>query len=218
MDMDSVKRQKQQYLREEIIDKGYSAQVFVEYLATVREDGDDIDMWEYDDLKAMVKQFQINQSISTKPVESREETTTLGAEPSQESKVMSEGQLAALEQRKREEEMGDEHIVIDSDEEEESFKIQPPIVRYGSPGGDREGSQLDEDFFSKSIADAKDAEGQVYLSENEKYKKDLLTKALLDKKATIVRRFANHRIMTLQQNALRLHRTSSPCKRTYEWL
>ena len=51
-------KQKQNYLREEIIAKGYGAPEFVDFLASKKENGADIEMWALQELKDMVKAFQ----------------------------------------------------------------------------------------------------------------------------------------------------------------
>ena len=51
-------REKQVYLKTEILLKGYDPNSFAEYLSTKREDGDDIETWTLDELKTIVLEFQ----------------------------------------------------------------------------------------------------------------------------------------------------------------
>jgi len=50
---------KQQYLKSEIIEKGYDGAQFGEYLESVKPDGgSDVDVWSIDELKGLVSQFK----------------------------------------------------------------------------------------------------------------------------------------------------------------
>jgi hypothetical protein len=44
---------KQKFLRDQIIDQGYKAEDFVEYIGKKKEGGDDIDNWTYEELIAV---------------------------------------------------------------------------------------------------------------------------------------------------------------------
>ena len=57
MDCDNVEI-KQQYLRSEIIDKGYDPQKFSEFLGTISDKGLDIEAWSIDELGEAVHKFQ----------------------------------------------------------------------------------------------------------------------------------------------------------------
>ncbi len=46
-----TREKKQKYLREEIIEKGLSAESFSDYLKMEKKDGEDIDSWEFDELE-----------------------------------------------------------------------------------------------------------------------------------------------------------------------
>jgi len=55
----SERQEKQQYLRTEIVGKGYSTEKFIEYCQEVKgEDGGDIDIWDLAELKQAVNHFQ----------------------------------------------------------------------------------------------------------------------------------------------------------------
>lgn len=49
---------KQAYLREQIMKKGYNPTHFANYLATQRENGDDIENWSLQSLREIVIQFR----------------------------------------------------------------------------------------------------------------------------------------------------------------
>ena len=48
---------KQELLKEEIIAKNYDGQQFLEYCINLRENGDDMNNWTYDELKLVVQNF-----------------------------------------------------------------------------------------------------------------------------------------------------------------
>lgn len=49
---------KQQFLRTEVLEKGYDATDFTDFLADKREDGDDLDNWSKKSLEIAVGKFQ----------------------------------------------------------------------------------------------------------------------------------------------------------------
>ena len=49
---------KQQFLRTEILEKGYDATDFTDFLADKRDEGDDLDNWSKNSLEIAVGQFQ----------------------------------------------------------------------------------------------------------------------------------------------------------------
>jgi hypothetical protein len=57
MDCSNVEA-KQQYLRSEIIDKGYDPQKFSEFLGSISDKGLDIEMWSMEELTEVVYKFQ----------------------------------------------------------------------------------------------------------------------------------------------------------------
>jgi hypothetical protein len=50
-------KQKQQYLRTNIIDVGYDPGHFTDFMQDQREDGEDIDNWSFTSLQDMVKKY-----------------------------------------------------------------------------------------------------------------------------------------------------------------
>ena len=59
MKYQAERKQKQQYLKENIIDIGYDASHFAEYMAWQREDGTNIDNWSIDDLAQCVSDYYV---------------------------------------------------------------------------------------------------------------------------------------------------------------
>ena len=57
MSDESSIQEKQQYLRTEIIEKGYNPSDFMAYLSDQREDGDDVENWGYTSLTDAVSAF-----------------------------------------------------------------------------------------------------------------------------------------------------------------
>lgn len=55
---EEARLEKQNFLREQIIDKGYDGQKFQEYLESKKKYGSEIDQWELEELKLMVRNFQ----------------------------------------------------------------------------------------------------------------------------------------------------------------
>ena len=49
---------KQELLRSEIIAKNYDGQKFLEYCVNLKENGDDMNNWTYDELKSVVENFK----------------------------------------------------------------------------------------------------------------------------------------------------------------
>ena len=71
MKEDEDKEEKQTFLREEIIDKKYDSQSFIEFLSTKKdENADDINNWTLDELKVLVEEFKkTNQPLSSQEID-----------------------------------------------------------------------------------------------------------------------------------------------------
>ena len=60
---DQTTEQKQNYLRTEIIDKGYDPEEFSTYISSIKgEDGIDLSLWTMQELENVVKDFQLKQN------------------------------------------------------------------------------------------------------------------------------------------------------------
>jgi len=89
LELDIDTQLKQNYLRKEIIEKGYSPERFSEYLSEIKPDGVNIDVWKIDDLKDAVKKFvespnsrdQQPQSGSSTPSKGLRRSNTLFSKP-----------------------------------------------------------------------------------------------------------------------------------------
>ena len=75
MENDNDQKEKQNYLRKKILEKGLDPGKFVEFLQEKKgEDGDDISNWTMEDLKKVVKEFyQINDIVDDEPEEKQKE-------------------------------------------------------------------------------------------------------------------------------------------------
>ena len=71
MEEKSIMEQKQQYLREEILEKSYDIDEFTDFMSNYKENGTDIQNWEFIELKKAVKSFknQVNENKIEKGVE-----------------------------------------------------------------------------------------------------------------------------------------------------
>ena len=54
---EEIKR-KQEFLRKEILDKDYDQSAFVEFCVSIKEKGDDLVSWTFEELESIVSQFQ----------------------------------------------------------------------------------------------------------------------------------------------------------------
>ena len=59
IDIEDEIREKQTFLKEEIINKNYDATSFINFCRSKKESGDDINSWTWDELKEIVNEFQI---------------------------------------------------------------------------------------------------------------------------------------------------------------
>ena len=71
MEEKNILEQKQQYLREEILEKSYDIDEFTDFMSKYKENGTDIQNWEFIELKEAVKSFknQVNENKIEKGVE-----------------------------------------------------------------------------------------------------------------------------------------------------
>jgi hypothetical protein len=71
MEGKSIMEQKQKYLREEILEKSYDIDEFTDFMSNYKENGTDIQNWEFIELKKAVKSFknQVNENKIEKGVE-----------------------------------------------------------------------------------------------------------------------------------------------------
>lgn len=64
----SDKARKQLYLKENIISAGYDAMAFGQFMASQRENGTDINMWDFEELEELVDHFKQSQSSNLDPL------------------------------------------------------------------------------------------------------------------------------------------------------
>jgi len=100
------RRAKQTYLRTEIIEAGFDASLFVEYLNTLKPNGDDVDEWTLEELVDAVTLFKQNQksvleTLAQEPATDSTPGSKRTSNLSSSKRVLTETQLAALEHNKR---------------------------------------------------------------------------------------------------------------------
>ena len=82
---DKTTEQKQNYLRTEIIDKGYDPEEFSSYISSIKgEDGIDLSLWTMQELENVVKDFQLKQNSNLEQI-TNEEYSNLYKENQQET-------------------------------------------------------------------------------------------------------------------------------------
>lgn len=175
--MEDITKKKQAYLRSEIIEGGFDPQEFVDYLAGQRENGEDVEVWSMQSLEDMVEKYK---ERGAKPHEDEEHPGLNTPEKVYESPA----QLSAKAQSAK-----TSHIRDDSEDEEDKM-IDRAEKSLAARSTAKDENQLAEDYIRRSVIDTKEAQSATRavdnMSESEKVKKDLLDRALQDKKSTIV--------------------------------
>lgn len=166
MDREEEQRRiKQTYLRTEILDKGYDAERFVDFMGSLRENGisdghsgEDLENWSFEDLMTAVSDFQ-KANLRLNPPTGQDGLEDGGQKPTNSG-------------------------VILEDSDEEDIRYQPEIRTRDRGVTD----PLHDEFIGRSSAgmDTQPSEPVSYESESEKKRKALLAVALEAKKATIV--------------------------------
>jgi len=80
--------EKQQYLREEILNKNYDIEEFSEFMSQYKENGLDLMNWTFDELKDAVRKFKSNNLVQTK--EDEEKIIEKGIENIRKSYIINE--------------------------------------------------------------------------------------------------------------------------------
>lgn len=175
-------KQKQQYLRSEIIEGGYDPGQFVEFLASQRENGEDIEVWSVSSLEDMVTKFKKDNPLHNDEGDTEESPMT------PEKPVETLAQLSAKAQSQRQ-----SINVKDESDEEDEVKMNPckPFNQENRQGSSaKEESKFEEELIRKSVLDERDAEKALkslgMMSETEKIKKELQEKAFREKKSALV--------------------------------
>ena len=75
MDEEEQCKAKQKYLREAIIETGYNAETFIQYLESLKQGGDDIDNWTLDELRLEVQNFTRHCSVKEETNQNKEENS-----------------------------------------------------------------------------------------------------------------------------------------------
>ena len=94
---DSSQEEKQIFLRENILDKGYDTNMFVDFLIGKKgEDGADVGNWTMNDLKIIVKEFISMQANESEPIQ---EPTVANNNPPQPIKIVGTDPLSSISQK-----------------------------------------------------------------------------------------------------------------------
>ena len=60
--------EKQNYLRENVLEKGYDPNIFMEFLVSKKgEEAADLNVWTFDEIKATVEEFKTNYQPTNPP-------------------------------------------------------------------------------------------------------------------------------------------------------
>jgi hypothetical protein len=155
------RRAKQTYLRTEIIEAGFDASSFVEHLNSLKPNGDDVDEWTLEELIDAVTLFKQNQksvleTLAQEPATDSTPGSKRTSNLSSSKRVLTETQIAALEQNKRRATLQGFVLEASDDEEEEyplpqgmdtdvetsSFEAAVEQTPTDSPGTEEETSKL----------------------------------------------------------------------------
>lgn len=98
--LEAERKAKQGFLREEVVEAGYSPQLFVAYCETQR--GADVDLWSFDELHLCVAEFKKLYKPGDLPITEPLDADEIMAEsqPSQEQKDSAEAQAKKIEEDK----------------------------------------------------------------------------------------------------------------------
>lgn len=180
--MEDITKRKQMYLRAEIIEGGFDPGEFVEFLAGQRDNGEDVEVWSMQSLEDMVEQFK--QRIAPRQEDSAEATDEPEELHTPEKIYETPAQLSAKAQSKK-----NSHVRDDSEDEDEKL-IEQAEKALLSRSSAKEENQMAEDYIRRTVIDTKEAQAATkavsLMSESEKQKKELLDRAVQDKKSTIV--------------------------------
>lgn len=177
--MEDITKRKQAYLRQEIIEGGFDPGEFVEYLASQRDNGEDVEVWSMQSLEDMVERFK--EKIA--PENTGDRATHDLKTPEKPHK--SPAQLSARAQSFK-----NSNIRDDSEDEDDRIISQTEKAFASRSSTAKEENQLAEDYIRRTAIDTKEAQSATravdHMTESEKLKKELLEKAVQDKKSTIV--------------------------------
>lgn len=103
-------KEKQIFLRKEIIDVGYDPTHFTEFLCDLRSDGDDVDNWSVDSLEGAVRKYQKNNPLKSPEASDSEEEPQAQPAP----KFASDSEKASKKKKDKKK----KKKVVDSSEDE----------------------------------------------------------------------------------------------------
>lgn len=184
--MEDITKKKQAYLRNEIIEAGYDAGVFVEYLAEQRENGEDIEVWSMQSLEDMVQRFK-EKVVDVEPPLNDDEPTF--PEFPDGTKTPEKPRESASQLSAKAQSFKNSHIRDDSEDEDER-QIHEAQKALAQKSTAKDENQMAEDYIRRTVLDTKDAQNATkaagMMSDVERQKKELLEKAVQEKKSSIV--------------------------------
>ena len=114
MEEKNILEQKQQYLREEILEKSYDIDEFTDFMSNYKENGTDIQNWEFIELKKAVKSFknQVNENKIEKGLEKISSGPVKGIYTTKENKAYYDDLLALLQNISNDEPQSEKSVFI----------------------------------------------------------------------------------------------------------
>lgn len=98
---DEETKNKQQFLRVEILEKGFDPNKFVEYISGERENGHDIDNWSFEDLEKAVREFCAHNTQNEELGRERAESKVYDSEEEEEPEDPQAEDLLITDQKPR---------------------------------------------------------------------------------------------------------------------
>ena len=106
---------KQQYLRSEIIDQGYNAEEFSNYMASLREDNSlDLELWSFSDLQTVVSQYK---SLVAQNQQQEQQQQSVQQTNEQQNEVQNEETKNENENNNNPQEVPEENVAKDTTSE-----------------------------------------------------------------------------------------------------
>jgi hypothetical protein len=101
MEKSNLNLKKQELLKKEIIDNNLDKDAFLEYCINQKENGDDLDLWEYEELEETIKVFNKNyKKNSLKEIEEKEnyqiKKNNIKKEINEDNNISSKSQIQFL--------------------------------------------------------------------------------------------------------------------------
>jgi len=154
MDEDSNQEEKQNYLRENILEKGYDVNEFVSFLKSKKgEEGADIENWSMEDLVEVVKEFvEQNKTEKTSKPQSLTQSKTMAPQKTNDPPKITPRRILSTKEPDTNPTLNDEdygiiipeHLKCQKSETTELSKYENATITVGDP------KKVDNGFFSKA--------------------------------------------------------------------